>query len=64
MVICREPDDTVNRESILKESIEILSKVYEVIDNNPNCINLHEVLQKAGVDQDKYTSALKVSKHG
>ena len=48
----------------LKSACHILSKVYNIIDSTSNELNLVDVLQQAGVSEEAYISALKVTCRG
>ena len=63
-LICREPEDDEKRDEILKSACHILSKVYNIIDSTSNELNLVDVLQQAGVSEEAYMSALKVTCRG
>ena len=63
-LICREPEDDEKWDEILKSACHILSKVYNIIDSTSNELNLVDALQQAGVSEEAYISALKVTCRG
>ena len=63
-IICREPEDNDHRENTLKNACDILSKVYEIIEGSSETLNLDDVLQAAGITEQEYLRALKVTHQG
>ena len=63
-LICKEPEDNADRDSTLKEAHDILTKVYEIIDNSQEDMTLEHVLASAGISEDDYLSALKLTHRG
>ena len=63
-VICHEPDDVEDRDSILKGASEILRKVHDCTDSSSNTLPLVNVLNALGIMDDTYISALKLSHRG
>ena len=62
-LICRQPEDDINAQEILKSSQEILAKVHKALEGDQD-ITLEELLQKANVAEDQYIESLKVTRHG
>ena len=53
-VICHEPDDVDDRDSMLKGASEILTKVHDCIDSSPNTLPLVSVMNALGIMEDAY----------
>ena len=53
-VICHEPDDVDDRDSMLKGASEILTKVHDFIDSSLNTLPLVNVLNALGIMEDTY----------
>ena len=56
--------DNDQRDDILKKSCEILTKVYKFIESSSDTFTLDEVLQKAGISENTYIEALKLTHRG
>ena len=63
-VICCEPDDVDDRDSMVKGASEILTKFHDCIDSSPNTLPLVNVLNALSIMEDTYISALNLSHKG
>ena len=63
-IICREPNDDENWDTILKSACDVLTKVHELIDATTESQTLDSILDKAHISTDTYINALKVSHRG
>ena len=63
-IICREPNDDENWDTILKSACDVLTKVHELIDAATENQTLDSILDKAHISTDAYINALKVSHQG
>ena len=64
-VICWETeDDQVEKDLILQNACDLLSRVYDVLDNATNSMSMDDVLVVLGISEDTYVQSLKMSQHG
>ena len=53
-LICREPENVEERDTILKHACDILKKVYEIVDKTPDKITLRSL--RTNVNTSRYIS--------
>lgn len=63
-VISREISDEENVESIFQDASNILTKVYDRIENGIEERNLIDILNEINISEEQYMSALKISSKG